>query len=102
MIHVIAFLEAAPGRRDELLARFKTVVPTVLSEPGCIEYGPAIDESTQFDFQLPVSENAFVVVEKWEDLPSLENHLQAPHMQAFFTEAGDVLQGVTAHILKSA
>ena len=102
MIHVIAFLEAVPGRRDDLLAKFKTVIPAVLAEPGCIDYGPALDEPTLFDFQLPVNENAFVVVEKWEDLPSLQKHLETPHMQEFVQNAGDVLKGITAHILQPA
>ena len=43
MIHVIATIEAAPGKRDALLAEFRRNVPLVRAEAGCIEYGPTVD-----------------------------------------------------------
>ena len=46
MIHVLATIEVAPGRREEFLAAFQELVPDVRAEKGCLEYGPAIDLAT--------------------------------------------------------
>lgn len=80
MIHVIATIEIATGRRDDFLAEFHKVVPLVLAERGCISYGPTIDLPTNIAAQDAVRENVVTVVESWEDLESLERHLIAQHM----------------------
>ena len=46
MIHVLATIEIAPGRREDFLSAFDEVVPDVRAEAGCIEYGPAVDIAT--------------------------------------------------------
>ena len=43
MIHVIATIQIAAGRRADFLREFQQLVPFVRAEEGCIEYGPAID-----------------------------------------------------------
>ena len=40
MIVVIATIETAPGRRNDLLAIFRGLVPKVHAEQGCLEYTP--------------------------------------------------------------
>ena len=35
MIHVIATIEVAPGRREAVLAEFHKIVPLVRAESGC-------------------------------------------------------------------
>ncbi len=42
-IHVIATIEIVEGKREEYLAAFEEVVPLVLAEKGCIEYGTFVD-----------------------------------------------------------
>jgi quinol monooxygenase YgiN len=83
MICVIATIETAVGRRDELLAVFRGLVPTVRAEKGCIEYAPMIDAATGMTAQEPVRENVVTVVEKWESVAALEAHLATPHMAEF-------------------
>ncbi len=46
MIYVIADIKVSPGRRDEFIKLFKTLVPSVQAEEGCLEYGPTIDLET--------------------------------------------------------
>ena len=46
LIHVIAIVELHAGRREAFLAEFRKVVPLVLAEEGCIEYGPTVDLPT--------------------------------------------------------
>ena len=83
MICVIATIETIDGRRDELLAVFRNLVPTVRAEEGCIEYIPMIDSATGMAAQSPVRENVVTVVEKWESVAALEAHLATPHMADF-------------------
>ena len=39
MIHVVAKIEVVPGKRDAFLDEFHRLVPEVLAEEGCVEYG---------------------------------------------------------------
>jgi quinol monooxygenase YgiN len=43
MLHVVAIITTQPGKRSEVLDKFRANVPNVLAEAGCIEYGPTID-----------------------------------------------------------
>ena len=83
MINVICTITIAPGRRDDFIAEFKAIVPEVLAEQGCIEYGPTIDLDTGIERQAPLDDNVVVIVEKWESLDDLKAHLVAPHMNAY-------------------
>ena len=102
MIHVIATLEIAPGRRDSVLEHFRRLVPEVEREVGCLAYGPAIDCDSGFTRQAPLRANTVTVVERWESLAHLEAHLQAPHMQAFRQAVGEAIVASTLHILEPA
>lgn len=102
MIHVIATITAQPGRRDELLAEFHKLVPQVHAEAGCIEYGPAIDADSGIDGQKSVGDDSFLVIEKWESLDHLRDHLAAPHMAAYRERVKDLISGVTLNVLQSA
>ncbi|MFM9066181.1 MAG: putative quinol monooxygenase, partial [Planctomycetota bacterium] len=55
MIHVLVSVELQPGRRQDFLAEFHRIVPLVLNEQGCIEYGPAIDFESGIAAQAPLS-----------------------------------------------
>jgi quinol monooxygenase YgiN len=83
MIHVIATIEIKPGQRDGYLAEFRKLVPSVLAEAGCIEYGPTIEVATGLPPQRPLREDVVTIVEKWESVEHLKDHLAAPHMQEF-------------------
>ena len=51
MIHVLATIELASGRRAEFLKEFHAIMPSVKAETGCMEYGPAVDTPTQIPAQ---------------------------------------------------
>jgi quinol monooxygenase YgiN len=99
MVHVIATIECRPGTRNTFLAEFQQVVPLVRAEDGCLEYGAAVDVPSGLEAQPPVRADAFVVVEKWRDLPALEAHLAAPHMGAYRARVADLLTRTTLHVL---
>jgi quinol monooxygenase YgiN len=102
MICVIATIEVAPGRREELLAAIHEIVATVRAEEGCIEYAPMVDALSGLPAQGAVRATAVTMVEKWESLAALETHLKTPHMAAFFERTGDMRRGLALRILEPA
>ena len=102
MICVIATIELAEGCREKFLAEFRRVAPHVRAERGCVEYVPMIDVPTNIAAQSPVRPNAVIVVEKWEDIGSLEAHLIAPHMIEYRKRVKDLVQSVALQVLSPA
>jgi quinol monooxygenase YgiN len=102
MIHVLAFITAKPGRRDEVLAAFRANMPAVHAEDGCIEYQPVVDAPGVGGFQAPIGPDAFVVIEKWRDLSALKAHGASPHMVAYAAGTKEMVAARTIHVLTSA
>ena len=102
MIYVVATIELAEGKRDDFLKRVRHLVPEVRAEKGCLEYGPAIDISTGIKAQMPLRENAVVMVEKWQDVKSLEAHLSAPHMLKYREDVKGMVMGTKLQVLQPA
>ena len=48
MIHVIASIYVKKGRLAEFIKIFKSNIPNVFEEKGCLEYMPTIDVPTGF------------------------------------------------------
>jgi quinol monooxygenase YgiN len=102
MIHVIATIETAPGRREDFLTAFHELVPDVRAEQGCVEYGPAVDLATSIADQPAVRDNVVVVIEKWESVEALKKHLEAPHMLRYRRTVKDLVLGVSIRVLEPA
>ncbi|QDU96736.1 putative quinol monooxygenase [Lignipirellula cremea] len=102
MIHVIAAIEIAAGRRDDFLAEFFKVVPLVLAEQGCLAYGPTIDVETNIPAQGDPRPDVVTVVEQWESLDDLEDHLMAPHMLEYRKRVQPLVQSVQLQVLEPA
>ncbi len=100
MIHVIATIELVEGKRDAFLVEFRKIVPQVLAENGCLEYGPTVDVASGLPAQGAVRDNVVTVVEKWENLDALHKHLAAPHMLAYRPRVKDLVVKVTLQILQ--
>jgi len=95
VINVIATIRTVPGKRAEFIELFSSwLVPKVREEPGCIEYGPAIDVASGISVQDPLRENAVVVIEKWESLDSLKVHLNTPHLIEWRTVSAGLAEGM--------
>ncbi|MCX7961931.1 MAG: antibiotic biosynthesis monooxygenase [Burkholderiales bacterium] len=99
MIHVIAVITAKPGLRAKVLELFNANVPAVRAEPGCLEYGAAVDADPGLPIQTNYGPDTFVVVEKWESLEALKAHAAAPHMLAYATKTKDLIARRTIHVL---
>ncbi len=102
MIYVVATIELAEGKRGDFLKRVRQLVPEVRAEKGCIEYGPAIDASTGIKAQIPLRENVVVMMEKWQDVKSLEAHLSAPHMLKYREDVKGMVVKTQLQVLQPA
>jgi quinol monooxygenase YgiN len=101
MIFVIATVTCRPGHRDSFLNEFRQLVPDVLKEEGCIEYGPTIDAETDLNKQN-TNDNRVTIVEKWETLDHLKAHLSAPHMEAYRPKVKEFVESSELQVLESA
>jgi quinol monooxygenase YgiN len=99
MIHVVAVITAKPGKREEILRHFRTNVPAVRAEQGCIEYGAAIDAENALPIQTPWGADTFLVIEKWDSIDALKAHAAAPHMAAYGAKTKDLIARRVIHIL---
>lgn len=100
MIHVIATIKLVPGTREPFLKEFRLVTEHVRAEPGCIEYGAAVDEPTSLAVQEYAGDDVIVVVEKWESVEALQAHTTAPHMTDYRQRVGDYVEGVRLMVLR--
>ena len=100
MVHVIATIEIAPGKRDQYLELFAQLVPKVRAEDGCLAYGPTLDIDSGISVQIPLRENVVTVVEQWSSLEALQAHLTAPHMGEYKQAVKDIVVGLTLQVLQ--
>jgi quinol monooxygenase YgiN len=99
MIHVIASIKIKEDAFDTFIDIFKTNVPKVLQEKGCLGYEPAKDLLTG----LPIQETdpaVITVIEKWESPEALKAHLAAPHMVEYQNKTRDMVAAVSVKILE--
>ncbi|MCA9214051.1 MAG: antibiotic biosynthesis monooxygenase [Planctomycetales bacterium] len=102
MINVIATIKLNEGCREAFLTEFRKLVPVVLEEDGCIEYGPTIDVDTTIAAQGPAREDVVTVIEKWDNIEALESHLVAPHMLEYRATVKDLVAGAELQITEPA
>jgi len=101
MINVIASRHIKEGRLSEFIEIFKSNIPNVLEEKGCIEYVPTIDVPTG----LPPQEsnnNVVTIIEKWSSLEDLQAHLSASHMLSYKEKVKDLVDKVSLRVLGEA
>ncbi len=101
MVHVIASVQVKKGKLEEFLQIFKTNVPLVLAEKGCIQYVPTVDVNAGLPPQL-MDENIVTIIEVWESLEDLRAHLAAPHMLAYREKVSNIVENVTLKVLRES
>ena len=100
MIRVVAIITCKPGRRDEVLAAFREIIPAVHAEKGCIEYGATLD--TDGGPFAKFGPDTFVVIEKWESMDHLKAHGASEHMKAYGAKNKDLVAERAVHVLQNA
>ena len=66
-IRLVVPMDPAPGKREELIAAFATLCPSVREEPGCEQYEL---------FQSIEHPDRLVLLERWTDQDALQIHVQ--------------------------
>jgi quinol monooxygenase YgiN len=101
MINVLASIQIKEGQLSKFVEIFKSNIPNVLEEKGCIEYVPTVDTPTGLPPQ-ELDKNSVTIIEKWNTLEDLQAHLTAPHMLAYKEEVKDLVEKLSLKILKEA
>ena len=99
MINVIASIHVKAGKRSDFLEIFRSNVPKVREEAGCIEYFPAVDILAGLPTQN-LDEDVITVIEKWESLEALHIHLNSSHMEDYRKKVKDIVESVSLKILQ--
>jgi quinol monooxygenase YgiN len=101
MINVIASIQIKEGHLSEFIEIFKSNIPNVIEEKGCIEYVPTIDVPTGLPPQ-ELNSNVVTIIEKWDNLEDLQAHITAPHMLAYKEKVKDLVETMSIKILQKA
>lgn len=99
MITVIASVHVKKGKVQEFIKGFKENAIKVRKEPGCVEYTPAMDIKTDL---LPsvFDENVVTIIEKWESMEALQEHINTPHMKEQFKRDAEFVESMSARLLQ--
>jgi quinol monooxygenase YgiN len=101
MINVIASIRIKPGGLAEFLEIFKANMPAVRKEKGCIEYFPSVDIDAKLPPQV-LDENVVTIIEKWESLEALRDHLASSHMLSYRDKVKNIVTGLSLKVLQEA
>ena len=101
MINVIASISIETGSLSDFLEIFRANMLKVREEKGCIEYVPLVDIDAKLAPQT-LDDNVVTIIEKWESLQALRDHLEAPHMLAYREKVKNIVTGLSLKVLKEA
>ena len=101
MINVIASIRIETGSLSDFLEIFRANMLKVREEKGCIEYVPLVDIDAKLAPQT-LDDNVVTIIEKWESLQALRDHLEAPHMLAYREKVKNIVTGLSLKVLKGA
>lgn len=99
MISVIASIHIKDGLLNEFIEIFKSNMPAVLKEEGCIEYIPTVDKPTGLPPQA-LNKNVVTILEKWDSVEALTAHLSSPHMLEYKEKTSDIVESMEIKVLE--
>ena len=101
MINVIGTVKVKSGKASEFIEMFKAQAVKVKKEKGCIDYFPAVDVKTDFPPQV-CDENIVTIIERWESLEALKDHLAGMDMRQQQEKEKDIVEEVVIKVLQEA
>ena len=99
MINVIASIQIKEGQLSEFIDIFKSNIPMVLEEKGCIEYVPTMDVPSGLPPQ-ELNANVVTIIEKWDSLEDLKKHLSASHMLLYRKKTKHLVDNLSIKVLE--
>ena len=100
MINVIASIKIKSSQIESFIQIFKSNIPNVLNEEGCIEYSATIDFKTDLPIQA-LDSTMVTIIEKWESFNHLKAHFTAPHMLQYKSEVEEMVYSVSLKVLEN-
>ena len=91
-VPVVAIIKAKKNQERHLFDLLKKIVSPTHQEKGCMKYG------LHRSIEAP---DTFVMIEKWETIESLQNHLKAPHITSAFARQAELIENISIYPLKS-
>ncbi len=101
MIYVIASIQTKEGQAAAFLDIFKSNIPNVLKEKGCMEYLPAMDIPSGLGPQ-ELDPDRVTILEKWGSLEDLKAHLASSHMRIYQEKVKNIVEKVSLKVLEAA
>ncbi len=98
MIYLVVSVRVKPGKLAEFLDLFRSVAPLVRKEKGCVQYLAAMDFNSGLPPQV-FDKDVVTILERWESLEALQNHLASPHMATFFEKEPVLTESTSIKIL---
>ena len=74
LLTVVAYMKAAPGKRDALKSALEGLIEPTAQEPGFVNYD--LHQGTK-------DPDIFIFYENWESADALDAHLATPHLVHF-------------------
>lgn len=71
LLTVVAYMKAAPGKRDELKAELENLIEPTMAEDGVVNYN--LHQGTE-------DPDIFIFYENWQSAAHLDAHLATPHL----------------------
>ena len=93
LLTVIAYMHAAPGKRDELRSALEALIAPTSQEQGYVNYDLHQSEDDP---------DMFLFYENWESGADLDAHLAAPHLRQLVARIPELLdeRGLTVNRVK--
>jgi len=101
MIYGVVSVRVKPGKLQAFLDLFKSNAVTVRQEKGCIKYIPLVDLETPAPIQV-IDKNVVTILEMWETMEDLNNHMASPHMAVYFKKEKEFVEAVSLKQLQEA
>ena len=99
MINVIVSMKMKEGKAEEFIKSFKQLAVKVKQERGCIDYFPAKDVDAGMPMYT-VDPNSVTIIERWENLDALKEHLASPDMQSRQANDMEMTESVTMKMVQ--
>ena len=99
MINVIASICLKTGTLSDYLEILKANLSSVRKEKGCVEYVPMVDIDAKLPAQI-LDDNVVTILEKWESLEALHEHLGSPHMLDYREKVRNMVESVAVKVLQ--
>ena len=101
MIQILVTMIVKEGRMAEFIAVCEELRPLVLVEKGCQAYEYAREIASPLGIQEPINADRVTLIERWDSLDALKEHMETPHMKEAGPKMKDLRSSVAARVLES-